>query len=52
MKLSEISRDKRILIQGGSGVGKTTIIGTLCKFIPTFDMRLQDIMMPGSEAAM
>lgn len=35
MKLSEIPRDKRILVQGASGVGKTTIIGTLCKLVPT-----------------
>lgn len=35
MKLSEIPRDKRVLIQGGSGTGKTTIIGTLCKLVPT-----------------
>lgn len=35
VKLSEISRDKRILIQGASGVGKTTIIGTLCRLTPT-----------------
>jgi len=35
VKLSEIERDKNILIQGGSGVGKTTIIGTMCKLVPT-----------------
>ena len=34
-KLSEIARDKRILIQGASGVGKTHTVGTLCRFIPT-----------------
>lgn len=35
MKLSEITREKRILVQGSSGTGKTTIIGTLCKLCPT-----------------
>lgn len=35
MKLSDISRDKRILIMGASGVGKTHIIGTLCRIAPT-----------------
>ena len=35
MKLSEIPRDKRILVQGASGTGKTTIVGTLCKLTPT-----------------
>jgi len=35
MKLSELKRNKNILVQGGSGTGKTTIVGTLCKFIPT-----------------
>jgi len=35
MKLSEMPRDKRVLVQGGSGTGKTTIIGTLCKLVPT-----------------
>jgi len=28
-------RDKRVLVQGQSGTGKTTIIGTLCKLVPT-----------------
>ena len=35
MKLSEIQSDKRILIIGGSGTGKTTLIGTLCQLVPT-----------------
>ena len=35
MKLSEMARDKRILIQGASGTGKTHIVGTLCKLVPT-----------------
>jgi len=35
MKLSAIERSTNILIQGGSGVGKTTILGTLCKLVPT-----------------
>jgi len=34
-KLSEIPRDKRVLVQGQSGTGKTTIIGTLCRLVPT-----------------
>ena len=35
MKLSEVKADKRILIQGRGGTGKTTIIGTLCRLLPT-----------------
>lgn len=35
MKLKELEKDKRILVIGASGTGKTTIIGTLCKLIPT-----------------
>ena len=35
MKLSEVKVDRRILVQGRGGTGKTTIIGTLCKLLPT-----------------
>jgi len=35
MKLSEIPRDKRVLVIGGSGTGKSHLIGTLCQLLPT-----------------
>ena len=35
MKSSEIKNDRRIAIVGDSGTGKTWIIGTLCRYVPT-----------------
>lgn len=35
MRLTDVKTDRRILIQGRGGVGKTTIIGTLCRLLPT-----------------
>ena len=35
MKLSATRRDKRILILGKGGTGKTNLVGTLCEVMPT-----------------
>lgn len=35
MKLQDIQRDKRALIIGAGGTGKTHLIGTLCQLLPT-----------------
>ena len=35
MKLSEVKREKRVLVLGAGGVGKTHLVGTLCEIIPT-----------------
>jgi len=35
MKLKDIDTTRKILIIGASGTGKTTIVGTLCKLMPT-----------------
>ncbi len=35
MKLSEVKMGKKVLVLGAPGTGKTHIIGTLCKFVPT-----------------
>lgn len=35
MKLKDITRDKRLLILGGSKTGKTRLLGTLCQVVPT-----------------
>ena len=35
MKLAEVQADRRILILGASGSGKTHLVGTLCRIMPT-----------------
>jgi len=35
VKLSALELDRRILVMGSGGTGKTTLVGTLCQLIPT-----------------